>query len=233
MKLRFFTRLAFFMGVAALVSSCNIDDDSNYYYYPNPENVAFGLIGNASPNSGDLYFYADQNQINNPALNYGTALGYYNFYTGDRVLTVRNEAGDTLATANITLHDGDYFSAFAVNTFDNIELVTYNDSLEYPEPGHALVRFINLSPDAASIDVAGMTQTFASGLEFKEATPFMSVQSGGYDLTFKHSGSGEEIYTDTAVEFNPGRIYTVYTKGFVTPPDNSNDTFSAEKIRNY
>jgi len=232
MKFTFFSKAALVAGLAISLVSCSIDDDNNNYYPTNPE-TAFGVVANASPNSGDLYFYADTNQVNNTGLSYTGANGYYNFYTGDRVLSVKDASGTTLATDTITLSAGQYFSAFAVNTFDNIELVTYNDSLEYPANGHAYVRFINLSPDAESIDVAGLTQTFATNLAFKGSTGFIEVQSGTYDFAFKDSESGETLFTDSAVDLYAGHIYTIYTKGFVTPASGSNDTFSTELLRNY
>jgi len=232
MKLTFITKLALSLSAVALMSSCSLDDDSNNYTVP-VNDVAFGLIANASPNSGNLYFYADENQVNDAALNYTDAKGYYNFRLGNRVLSLKNESGTVLDTVHTTLRAGEYFSAFAVNTFNNIELVTYKDSLEYPEANHALVRFINLSPDAASINVASLTQTFATGLDFKESSTFISVPSGTYDLRYTDTATGATLHTDTAVEFGRGRIYTIYSKGFVTPPTGSNDTFNTEMLRNY
>jgi hypothetical protein len=230
MKLKLFSKIAL-MGIAVSLTSCSLDDDNNYV--ENPGNVAYGAIINASPNSGDLFFYADENRINNTALGYNGAAGYYNFNLGERQLSIKNAQNETLATADITLQQGRYFSAFAVNTFDNIELVTYGDSLVYPASGRALVRYINLSPDAPEIDVAGINATFATNLAFKEATEFAEIPSGSYDLTYKVSGTGETLFSETAVKFYAGHIYTVYTKGYVTPPTGSNDSFSAEHLTNW
>lgn len=231
MKLKLFTKLALSLGAVALMSSCSLDDDMDYVQPI--DNVAQGIIANASPNSGNLYFFADENQVNNTALTYTDAQGYYRFRLGDRVLSLKDQAGAVLDTVHVNLEAGEFFSAFAVNTFNNIELVTYKDSLEYPAANHALVRFINLSPDAASVNVTGLSQTFATGLEFKETSEFISVQSGTYDLNYSATATGAPLHTDTAVEFFAGRIYTIYTKGFVTPPTGSNDTFSTERLRNY
>lgn len=233
MKLNFFTKLALSLSAVVLLSSCSLDDDTDNVQ-PLP-NVAQGLIANASPSSGNLYFFADENQVNDAALNYTDAKGYYRFRLGERVLSLKNQSGTVLDTVHVTLEAGKYFSTFAVNTFNNIELVTYKDSLEYPEPNHALVRFINLSPDAPAINInaTGITETLATGVDFKEATPFISVQSGTHQLRYTNTETGTTLYTDTAVEFYPGRIYTIYTKGFITPPTGSNDTFSSKLLRNY
>ncbi|KOS06671.1 hypothetical protein AM493_11980 [Flavobacterium akiainvivens] len=232
MNFKFLSKMALCVGAAISFTSCDIDDDGGYYYQPDP-NVAYGVIVNASPNSGDLFFYADANQVNNTALAYTGAEGYYNFRLGNRQLSVKNLNGETIATDSITLTAGQYFSTFAVNTFENIELVTYTDSLDYPAPNRAYVRFINLSPDAPAIDVVGVNATFAEDLEFKEATSFTEVPTGSYDLSYKNSETGEVLFSETAVNFYAGRIYTIYTKGYVTPPAGSNDTFSSELLRNY
>nr|WP_322623754.1 DUF4397 domain-containing protein [uncultured Flavobacterium sp.] len=231
MKFTFLSRLMAVLAVALLFTSC-IDDDNRSYYQP-IENSAFGYVVNASPSSGDLYFFADQNQLNREALNYGGSMGYFRFYLGDRTFTLKNSLGTTLATTTLKLENQDYFALFAVNTFNNIELVTYRDSLVSPAQGNARVRFINLSPDAPSLDVATTTSTLATGLDFKEASEFADVPAGSYDLTFKNTATGETVYTQTAEPLTAGNIYTIYVKGFVTPPTGSNDTFSAVKLTNY
>jgi hypothetical protein len=231
MKLDFILKTVLGIAAAFMVSSCNIDDDSNYY---TPDtNVAYGIIANASPNSGDLFFYADENRINATASVYGTAEGYFRFYTGNRTLSLRDASGTLLDSTTVDLREGNVFSAFAVNTFNNIELVTYADTLVAPPAGYALVRFINLSPDAGTINIAGINQTFASNVDFKEATAYIPVQAGGFDINYKNSASGETIYTTIGEEFLSGHIYTIYTRGFTTPPAGSNDTFSTKKLRNY
>ncbi len=230
MKLNFFTKLMFSLGAVALMSSCSLDDDSNYNVQP-VNDVALGLIANASPNSGSLYFFADDNQVNNLALNYTDAEGYYRFRLGERVLSIRDQAGTVLDTAHVNLTAGKNFTAFAVNRFSDIELVTYSDSIIGYDGNRALVRFINLSPDANGITVATSAQTFATDLEFKESSGFIAVQSGTYELKYTDTESGTALHTDATVEFYPGMIYTIYTKGFVNPTAGSNDTFSTERLR--
>lgn len=232
MKFNVFIKTALFFSALVTLASCDIGDDSGNYYEPNP-NVAFGLVANASPSSGDLYFFADDNRINNQGpLNYGSLAGYFNFVTGNRTLSLRNTNGETLASADVTLNQGEYFSVFAVNTFDNIELAVYNDSLAQPAANTARIRFINLSPDADAINIEGTSQNFAENLEFKDATGFTSISNGTYEFTFTDSETGEELLT-TTTSLLAGRAYTIFTKGFVSPPEGSNETFTTQEIRHY
>ena len=230
MKAKILNSLLLLLPVLAFIG-CNTDDDY-YYYYPDP-NVSLGMIANASPDSGDLFFYADANSINSTALNYPNAAGYYNFYLGDRTFSIQDASGNELATVDKTLEAGTFFSVFAVNTFANIELVVYDDVLEYPSTADkSMVRFINLSPDAPAIGVSLQENELASGIEFKQATDFIEIDSGTHTLTFTNP-DGEVLYTYADVNFTPKSIYTIYTKGYVTPPDGSNDSFSTRRIRNW
>jgi len=230
MKTTFLKRFLLCVGMIGALSSCSLDSNNDYVTQPQPE-AAYGIIANASPASGDLFFYADANKINNDPLTFANYAGYYNFTLGNRILAVKNASGTTLATKAITLTRGQSFTAFAVNTFNNIEIVTYRDTLASATAGKAYVRFINLSPDAGTISVTGTTQTFAPTLAFKQATQFIEVAGGNYDLTYKDTQTTETLARDAAVELRAGRVYTIYTKGFKTPPTGSNDTFSTKTIR--
>ncbi|KGO87233.1 hypothetical protein Q765_06075 [Flavobacterium rivuli WB 3.3-2 = DSM 21788] len=229
MKTTFLKKLLLCVVTIGALSSCSLDSENDYVSYPQPE-AAYGIIANASPASGDLFFFADANKINDNALTFATAAGYYNFTLGNRILAVKNASGTTLATKAVTLTRGQSFTAFAVNTFNNIEIVTYRDSLTSATASKAYVRFINLSPDAAPINITGTTQTFATGLAFKQATPFIEVSGGNYDFTYKATATQDTLAQDRSVALRAGKIYTIYTKGFTTPPTGSNDTFSTKVI---
>ena len=232
MRVTMLKKMLLFCSLAFVMVSC--DDDDTDYYYIEPSDSAFGVIANASPSSGDLYFHSDENQINGTAINYGDAAGFFKFYTGNRLFSVLNTAGDTLAKTQVSLNEYDIFSAFAVNTFENIELMIFKEPNEYPTAGRALVRFINLSPDAPAVKISASSEgELVQGIGFKEASDFVSLNYGTYDITYTDSETGETLFTDTAVELYSGRIYTVYTKGFVNPPAESNDTFSTEKYWHY
>ncbi|MBD3583668.1 DUF4397 domain-containing protein [Flavobacterium selenitireducens] len=228
MKSSFIWKMIFGITALLAVSSCNVDDEGYYLQ----DTAAHGIIGNASPNSGDLYFFADANQVNSNALNFGSALGYFNFYEGNRTISVKNATGEVLASTEVALSIGEFFTVFAVNTSENLELAVYEDTLINPAQGKARIRFINLAPDSEGIDVFDSTVEVASDLIFKEASSFTDLPAGNYEFAFKRTSDGTQLATKT-IQLNPGRIYTIYTKGFVTPAAGNNDAFSAEAIYNY
>lgn len=231
MKTTFFTRLALCLGLTLSLSSC-ISDDSTSTVDPTPT-AAYGLIANASPDSGDLYFFAEDTPINTAGLTYTNNSPYLNFKVAERTISVKNATGTVLATKKVTPTLGMYFSVFAVNTFANLELVAYQDPLVYPAANNARVRFINLSPDAAPIDIKSTAGTYATALPFKSATDYVEVPAGTYAFTFTNNSTQAPIYTNPGIQFVQGQIYTVYTKGYVTPPTGSNLTFATQVLRNY
>lgn len=221
----------YFLILSLALLSCSDDDDNCYYYETRDE--AYGILANVSPNSGDLYFHADENQINSNPVNYGNTFGFYNFYTGSRLFSLLNNVGDILATQEVLLEDNQIFGAFAVNTFDQIELFVNIEANVNPNSSHAVVRFINLSPDSSPITISSGTSIVAENLAFKEVSDFVEFNDGNFDFTFSDASTGQVLFIDTDVDLYPNRIYTIYTKGFVMPPSGSNDTFSTEHYWHY
>ncbi|MGS2740979.1 DUF4397 domain-containing protein [Sinomicrobium sp. M5D2P17] len=224
-------KLCLMLCMGIIFVACDEDDDYIYYY---PEDIAYGLLVNASPGSGDLYLYADENQINQDPLNYTDARGYYNFYTGDRLFFLKNQNGETLDSLSVNLSMGEYFSVFAAGTYgDNIELALYPDNVDYPGGGNAMLRFINLSPDAPSVDIWNGDEVLAEDLDFKQASVFIKMDDGTYDFKFTDASTGELLFKSDAMDLYGGRTYTIYAKGYVNPPSGSNDVLSIDRIVNF
>ncbi|MGB6094541.1 MAG: DUF4397 domain-containing protein [Moheibacter sp.] len=207
--------------------SCT-DDDSDYLY-----EEARGLVVNASPNSGDLYFYSDDNQINTDGAGYNHIYGYYRFSTGDRSMSVRDQQNVLLDSKTVHLNRNEYFSVFAVNTFDHLELMVYKDLLEYPGVGNSSIRMINLTSDSQPVNLYLNSTLIAENLAFKQAGSFIRIAEGYYDLKITDSADGEILYQESDVPFYSNRIYTIYSKGYKNPPAGSNDSLSINRIRNY
>lgn len=218
------------LGMVLAFTSCTPDDN----YSPGPSNVAHGILVNASPDSGELFFYADANAVNAFGLDYNDvdAAGYYGFYAGDRQFSVKNSANQVIATDSVSLEIGDVFTTFAIKNNANYELVTFRDSLTAPEYGRSKVRFINLSPDTPQVVVTAGGENMA--LDFKEASAYKDLTVGaGVSFVFRLPDTEEPILNFSASAMSAGSIYTVYLRGYSVPPTGSQATISAKVIRNY
>jgi len=228
MKSSFMWKMFFGIASVLALSSCSLDDGGTYYQ----DTMAHVTIGNASPGTGDVYFFADNNLVNQYGLGFGDAAGYYNFYQGDRTLSVKSMSGELLATKDVNLSIGAFYTIFTVNEASNMDLAVFKDSLVEPIAGSARIRFINLSPDAPAIDILNGTDEVASDVAFKEASQFIDVPAGAYEFRARLS-SADAFLGSKQVQLSAGRIYTFYTKGSAAVPSDPAFPFGIEGIYNY
>lgn len=71
----------------------------------------------------------------------------------------------------------------AVTTRTGLAAQVYDDKLQTPGAGDALVRFIHTAPAASAVNISVIGgRTLASGLGYPEATGYQTVKAGTYDL---------------------------------------------------
>jgi hypothetical protein len=130
-----------------------------------------------------------------------------------------------LLTTNITLAEGKYHSLFLAGTVaDSLSSLLIEDDLTKPKTGTAKVRFINLSPNAGSLNFSIVADSlFTSQKQFKQYTDFHEIPAGNYNARFESS-------IDTIADFTfdlkleEGKIYTVWARGLVNA-SNENQKF--------
>jgi len=70
----------------------------------------------------------------------------------------------------------------------------FEDRLMPPPPGKALVRFIHASPDVPAVDISVIDgSTLATGVAYPQASPYVAVAAGTYDLKITQAGSKAEV----------------------------------------
>jgi hypothetical protein len=219
-----------FAALVLFMASCMDDDD-------NPQNgaipVSYVSIYHASPNAPELDVIVDDRQVNR--LDFTDYTGYLNFYTGARHFKINPfNATNSLIDTTITLVDGAFYSVFIVNDLPNVEALTVRDSASAPSDGKAKVRFINLSPDAGSLEIAsddGGSSLFGPR-EFKQPSHFVEVDATSSSFVLSSPGSSDELVTVSGIELRPGRSYTIIARGFANPPAGNNNELSLEVITN-
>ena len=181
---------------------------------------------NAVPGSEGLDIGLDNNQLNQRVFAYGDTIPYLNAWPGRRLVRVFEvDRGPTTAPeaqGTVDFTPGKFYSLYVV-VYEDIELMTTEDDLSSPGEGRAKIRFINLSPDAPSLDfgAASIDTLLASGRAFKSVTKFSMVDAGE-TYTFhimEHNNDQKVLHT---FDFTPesNMIYTVWAKGLFEPTDN-------------
>ncbi|MBF8964801.1 DUF4397 domain-containing protein [Pontibacter sp. FD36] len=214
---------------AMVLTSCDDDDDDMTVI----ENANV-MVVHASPDAPGVDLLVDDEKVNSTALTYPNNTGYLEVPAGRRNVKV-NAAGTntSVINANLDLERNMNYSVFAINTLSNIEPLVLMDDLTAPASGNAHVRFVHLSPDAPAVDVAvtGGPVLFSNS-EFKEASPFAPVPTGTYNLEVRLAGTETVVLAVPNVQLASGRIYTVFARGFVSPPAENMNSLGAEIITN-
>ncbi len=177
----------------------------------------------ASPDAPAVDLLLD-NALVAEGLEFPENTGYLPLLSGDRNIKV-NAAGtsSTVINANLLFETGgSHTSVFAFDELANIQALVLNDNLSTPEDGFAHVRFVHLSPDAPSVDVAvaGGGPVLFADVAFGEADDngfFTPVSSGVYDLEVRLAGEATVVLSLPGISLEDGGIYTVFAKGFVSP----------------
>jgi hypothetical protein len=83
---------------------------------------------------------------------------------------------------------------------------------------------VHASPDAPNVDVTvgdGAT-TLVDDLPFGEATDFLGVAAGDYELEVRAAADGS-LVTEIPATFEEGVVYTAFAAGYLTPDDEPTD----------
>lgn len=206
------------LAVTLFFSACKKD-------WENSEPITVAGIGfvHASPGTGAIDFIVDRQRANNKDFTYTKDLGYYGAYPGTRLFGItKKDSIKYLATADVTLQSGLFYSAFVVDVLPSPKILVVQDDLTAPATGKAKIRFINLSPDAPALDLAveGTSAALVAGKAYKEASAFISIDpSASYNFQIKESNAITATLPATKIE--AGKIYTLWAKGLKSKTDST------------
>jgi hypothetical protein len=175
----------------------------------------------ASPNTPPVNLLIDDSIVTSNEISYPNAtLGYMKLKSGTRKIKVLasgiqnfviNENGNFMGAKN--------YSLFTVNSLSKISILSVLDDLTEPASGKVHLRFINLSPDAGSLDLAitGNPALFPK-TPFKNAKAFTQLNAGIYNFEVRTAGTNPPsvpaLIQIQNLNLSAGKIYTIYTKGF-------------------
>ena len=110
----------------------------------------------------------------------------------------------------------------AVNNLASIEPIVVSDNRSIIA-NKAKIRFIHASPDAPAVDIKlnnGNGPALFSNTSFKDATSFLSVDEGTYNIAVTPAGSNQEVVILGNVALENRKLYTVVANGTLNEADN-------------
>ena len=184
-----------------------------------PDEGGFAAFINTSPDSEGLIFYSNDDLVNSNDINFSEFFGYVLFEPGQKSIVVSNGDED-LDTLSLNVELNRFYSIFAVNEYDHLQLVAYEDNFVQPAMGKASMRFIQLSPDAPDVrvqiegsDEVSQIYQYLQGSSFADVDQVMNK-----DLYLINAETNDTILTKN-VTFQSGVYYSVFSTGFYNTDD--------------
>lgn len=200
------------------LSSC-LDKDNEV---PEPQPVSFVSFYHGAPDAPGIDIRLNDQKINKEAFPYKSYSNYITLSPGSKRIKFNpvNSEVSYVDTA-LTFREDKAYSLFFVDKLNQVDILVLQDSLVAPASGKARVRFLNLSPDASSVDLVSTgtsSATWFGDVSFKENIEFQDVTSGLYSFQVKSTGTGEVLLPVSNIDLSANRIYTFVFRGFKTPP---------------
>lgn len=218
------------LATVVVLSGCNDDNEGE----PVPLDAAYVSLYNASPDAPDLNIIVDNRRINTYPFEYTDYTGYQRFFTGERSLEFGPYGADNVvADTTVTFEASKAYSIFVVDEYTDLDLLVLEDNADTPESGMAMVRFINLAPDASTLTLSD--EEGASNFEgqsFRGATEFMEVSADQHDFTITADGGDQVNLNVPGINLQSGWYYTIIARGYANPPQGNSNVLSAQVIVN-
>ena len=158
------------------------------------------------------------NKINDYVLQYGATTGYRQIEAVKKVLNINRYLHDsidkTIVKAEITPKQGEHYTMFIIDSFKKLDVLYTLDQWPAPESGKAEVRFVHLSPNGRTFDVARKDGAVVfTRMAFKDITSYIKIDAGVHNWELRRAGSDTLITKLPTMVFNTGKVYTVYARG--------------------
>ena len=191
-------------------SSCDKDED------PQPDQARV-LVTHASPNAPGVDLLIDNSKVNSSPLSFPNNTGYLTINSGIRNIKINVSGTSTsVINADVDFTKDKNYSVFAIDSVSKISAIVVEDDLTTPASGKAHVRFIHLSPNAPSVDVAVRNGAAVfPNIAFTKGTVFAPLDAGTYQLDVRVAGTQTVALALPDITLTAGKIYTVFAKGFL------------------
>jgi len=221
----------FILGLAALLlNSCSKPVANSNINTP----VAGVGFVQASPDEPPLDIFFNNSKYNSLPIVYGNTFSYAPVNAGKVPIALYNDVTVKAVVADtVQLAQNVTYSLFLTNTVSSPQLFLLPDTLAKPAAGNASIRFIDLSPDAAAVDlVIKGGAKLAGNVTFKGHSTFLPVQGDMfYTLEVHAAGTSTVLATLSNFKYQTGFLYTVWFHGLASGTSSA-DNLAVDIITN-
>lgn len=184
----------------------------------NDMNISYVRVFNASPDAPAVDIYINGGLIFKN-IKFKDFTEYVQLSMGQYKMEVYpvGQMDKPVLAQNIQVPQKQVITIAATGNFEDLQLIPY---IEGNADGLAMnqsrVRLIHLSPDAPEVDVLINGQIVFNNIGFMDATDYIKVVSGTYNIVVNLAGTNDTILTFSP-QLNSQKVYTVYVVG--NPPN--------------
>jgi hypothetical protein len=205
---------SFSLLFAIVWSSCKKSDSTD------TTTISYLSVVNGSPSTGTFNVYANDVIINKAALPMGgSVLPYVQLVSGSNTLRFTTASStDNLLSKTISLSGSTAYTYFLIGQSGQLDGVLATDVMTTVSTDKAFVRFVNLSPDAPSLNLAVTGGSVVINNQFyKQVSSFVAVDPKTYSFDIQEQSTGKVKTTLTGATLVAGKYYTVMALGMVAP----------------
>ena len=178
----------------------------------------------ASPDAPAVDIYLDDTIVD--ALTnvpFGTMSGYLPIPAGAHNVKVyaTGTTADPVIDADVTVAAGAAYTIAATGALADITAQVLQDQPS-PSASTAEVRVVHFSADAPAVDIAtagsAVDEAVVKGLEYPNATDYLALPGGTYDLEVRLAGETTVALALPNVTVQDGRAYSVFAVGSAASP---------------
>lgn len=118
-----------------------------------------------------------------------------------------------LAVTTLQVQANDILTMAVVGLADHISTQTINDSRRWLGRSHAYVRFVQLSPNAPTMDAYWDDALVLAELNYQDVSRYLQTTAGSHNLKMRDSLSGANLVESPDVSVENGNAYTIYIVG--------------------
>ena len=184
----------------------------------NDMNISYVRILNASPDAPAVDIYINGGLIFKN-IKFKDFTEYVQLSMGQYKMEVYpvGQMDKPVLAQNIQVPEKQVITIAAAGNFEDLQLIPY---IEGNADGLAMnqsrVRVIHLSPDAPEVDVLINGQIVFNNIGFMDATDYIKVVSGTYNIVVNLAGTNDTVLTFSP-QLNSQKVYTIYVVG--NPPN--------------